>query len=265
MRWNAVRQPTILVDRSEGNRKVTENAGCFTSAEGLKRIDSSKRKASSTSPFTTSERNNSGAFPATKCLKLDCAVGDEEAKVTASPISKFMSLVRKQPDGGARGSMCHDLQGRSLLYTSPKLSGRGTVRSQKCAADREMKRHISGCRPVRKITSSKFLVENGGCKENLVGSAHRSGLLRAIPVHKDQMHLLTISHKDNIKLGATPEDEERSYAKVSPPLSKWTGQRMEEDRMTIIGEPTTGTTLLITLLTTCRPQYISQLTAGFLI
>ncbi|XP_077319459.1 BTB/POZ domain-containing protein KCTD19 [Lithobates pipiens] len=311
MRWNTVRQQTILVDRSEGNQKVTENAGCSTSAEGLKRIESSKRKASSTSPFTTSESNNSGDFPATKFFKLEQAVDNEEAKVTASLISKFMSLVRKQPDGGAKGSMYHDLQGRGLLYTSPKLSGRGTVKSQKCVADREVKSqkcvadrevksqkcvadrevksqkcvadrevksqkcvadrevksqkcvadrevksqkcvadreaksqkcvadrevksHISGHWPVRKITSSEFLVENGGCKENLVGSVHRSGSLRAIPVHKDQMHLLTVSQKDNIKLDATQEDEQRSYTKVSPSLSKWTGQRMEEDRMTII-------------------------------
>lgn len=237
---NTVHQQTILVDRSEG--KVTENAGCFTSAEGLKRIDSSKRKASSPSQFTTSERNNPGDFPGAKCLKLERAVDDEEAKTTASTISKFMSLVRKLPDGRAKGSMC-------LLYTSPKLSGRGTVKSQKCVADREMNRHTSGPRPVRKITSSKFLVENGGCKENLVGSAHRSGSLRALPVHKDHMHrLLTVSQKDNIKLEATPEDEQFSYTKVSPSLSKYTGQRMEEDRTTIIGEPTTRTTSLITLL-----------------
>ncbi|XP_040185458.1 BTB/POZ domain-containing protein KCTD19 [Rana temporaria] len=227
VKCNTAHQQTILVDRSEG--KVTENAGCFTSAEGLKRIDSSKRKASSPSQFTTSERNNPGVFPDTKCLKLDRAVDDEEAKITASPISKFMSLVRKLPDGRAKGSMC-------LLYTSPKLSGRGTVKSQKCVADREMNRHTSGPRPVRKITSSKFSVENGGCKENLVGSAHRSGSsLRAPPVHKDHMHhVLTVSQKDNIKLEATPEDEQCSDTKVSPSLSKYTGQRMEEDRTTII-------------------------------
>ncbi|KAM5137878.1 BTB/POZ domain-containing protein KCTD19 [Mantella aurantiaca] len=126
-----------------------------------------------------------------------------------------------------------EFQGRGLLNTFPTLSRK----SRRCVAD-ELKQHklshLSPGYPEKQITKIKSFASNGEDKDNVVRPIHRSGSLSSVPVQKDNVNLLDISHKDNIKLNAGPEDELLHYIKVSPFLAKCTDQRMEEDGATSI-------------------------------